>query len=65
MMQQLMLEAAATSAPPMSISTYHARDDVMLLALHRAVPPEREIASTWRCPSSTWSSASLARGTRG
>ena len=50
MMQQLMLEAAATSAPPMSISTYHARDDVMLLALHRAVPPEREIASTWRCP---------------
>ena len=49
-LSQRMLDASATSAPPLSLSTYHARDDVMLIAQHRAVPDERVQASTYRCP---------------
>ena len=49
-MAQLMLDAKASSAPPKLLSTYHARDDVMLLAMHRPVPTEREEASMWSCP---------------
>ena len=49
-MAQLMLDAAATSAPAKTLTTYHARDDVMLVALHRPVPPDREEAAVWSCP---------------
>ena len=41
-MAQLMVEAKATSCAPQTLSTYHARDDVLLLAMHRPVPSERE-----------------------
>ena len=47
---QVLLEAAATSAPAKELSTYHGRDDVMLLAFHRPVPSERVESWSQKCP---------------
>ena len=49
-LSQVMLDASATSAPYKALSSYHARDDVMLIAQHRPVPAERVESWSRRCP---------------
>ncbi|KAL1495489.1 hypothetical protein AB1Y20_016854 [Prymnesium parvum] len=46
---QRMLELRATSRRSTRLHAYHARDDVLLYALHDSVPPEREGVDAWRC----------------
>ena len=45
----MLLSARATSRRPTRVHAYHARDDLLLYALHEVVPPEREGVDAWRC----------------
>ena len=48
---QALVDARATSvAGAVELTSYHARDDVLLLARHVATPAERLAAAAWRCP---------------
>ena len=48
-MAQVVTDARASSLRPMEVTSYHARDDVLMLAFHKPVPAAREATSTWRC----------------
>ena len=48
---QALVDARATSvAGAVELTSYHARDDVLLLARHVATPAERLASAAWRCP---------------
>jgi len=49
LMAQVITAARASSLRPLELSTYHARDDVLMLAFHKPVPASREATATWRC----------------
>uniref|UniRef100_A0A7S4B3M1 Uncharacterized protein n=1 Tax=Chrysotila carterae TaxID=13221 RepID=A0A7S4B3M1_CHRCT len=47
---QRLLSLQASSLAPAALHSYHARDDVLMLALHTPVPDGRQSTDTWRCP---------------
>ena len=46
---QVLTAARASSLRPLELAAYHARDELLLLALHKPVPESRESVDTWRC----------------
>ena len=48
-MAQLITEARGSSLRPLELASYHARDDLLVLAWHKPVPTSREATETWRC----------------